>query len=71
MEPSGGSWRGRRLYRSRQERYLGGVAGGLGAYVGIDPTLIRLLYIVVCVLTGGVALLAYPILWIVVPQEPS
>ena len=70
METNRGSWRGRRLYRSRRERFLGGVAGGLGEYLGVDPTLIRLLFIVGCVLTGGVALLAYPILWVVVPKTP-
>ncbi len=70
METNGGSWRRRRLYRSRQERFLGGVAGGVGEYLGIDPTLIRMLYLVLGAATGGVALLIYPIMWIVVPLEP-
>jgi phage shock protein C len=59
----------KRLYRSRKERMIGGVCGGLGAYFGIDPTLIRLLFII-GLLMGGPGVLAYLILLIVVPEEP-
>jgi phage shock protein C len=59
----------KRLYRARKERMIGGVCGGLGAYFGIDPTLIRLLFII-GLLMGGPGVLAYLILLIVVPEEP-
>lgn len=60
----------KKLYRSRTNRWVAGVAGGLGEYFGIDPTLIRLLWIVL-LLPGGVpGLLPYIICWAVIPQEP-
>jgi phage shock protein C len=59
----------KRLYRSRSERMIGGVAGGLGEYFNIDPTLVRLLF-VVFTFTGGPGLIAYIIMLIVVPEEP-
>lgn len=59
----------RRLYRSRTERMLCGVAGGMGAYFDVDPSLIRLLFIVAAVITGGMALLAYVALCLVIPLE--
>lgn len=60
----------KRLYRSRTERMIGGVCGGLGEYFNIDPTLVRLLFVVFA-LTGGSGLLAYLIFLIVVPEEPE
>jgi phage shock protein PspC (stress-responsive transcriptional regulator) len=48
---------------------LGGVCGGLGEYLDIDPVIIRILF-VVAVLFGGGGILAYIILWIVIPQKP-
>ncbi len=59
----------KRLYRSQSERMLGGVCGGLGAYLGIDPTLIRLVFVAALLLFGH-GLLLYLILWLVVPLEP-
>lgn len=60
----------RRLYRSRKDRMLAGVAGGVAEYFNVDPTLIRLLF-VIFTLAGGPGLIAYIILWIVVPEEPT
>ena len=60
----------KRLYRSRRERMLAGVCGGLATYFKIDPTWMRLLT-VFFVLLGGSALIAYLILWVVVPLEPA
>lgn len=59
----------KRLYRSRTERMIGGVAGGLGEYFNIDPTLVRLGF-VVGTFMGGPGLILYFILLIVVPEEP-
>jgi phage shock protein C len=58
----------RRLYRSRQERMLGGVCGGLGTYLGIDPTLIRIFFVLL-VFGQGAGILIYLILWVLVPVE--
>lgn len=60
----------RRLYRSRQDRILAGVAGGLGQYFGVDPVLVRL-GLVLLTVTSGVGLVAYIILAIVVPEHPA
>ncbi len=59
----------RKLYRSRKERMIGGVCGGLALYFGIDPTLVRLLF-VFAALMGGPGILAYLIMLVVVPDEP-
>jgi phage shock protein C len=59
----------RRLTRSRTERMIGGVCGGLGAYLEIDPTLVRLLF-VLGLLFGGHGLLLYLVLLLVMPIEP-
>ena len=58
----------KKLYRSRKEKMIGGVAGGLGDYFEIDPTLVRILFVVATIL-GGSGVLAYIILWIVIPEE--
>lgn len=59
----------KRLFRSRKDRMLAGVCGGLGEYLKVDPTLIRLLF-VLFTLMGGQGILAYIVLWIIVPEEP-
>lgn len=59
----------KKLYRSRIDRKIGGVCGGLGAYFGIDPTLVRLLFVLGLLMVGG-TILAYLILLIVIPEEP-
>jgi phage shock protein C len=60
----------RRLYRSLSQRMIGGVCGGLGEYLAIDPTLIRVLF-VLAALFGGHGILLYLILLILVPVEPG
>jgi phage shock protein C len=55
-----------RLTRSRTEKVLAGVCGGLGEYFGVDPVIVRLIFVVL-VLTTGIAIIAYPILWLVTP----
>ncbi|MBN1264361.1 MAG: PspC domain-containing protein [Anaerolineales bacterium] len=59
----------KKLYRSRNDRMLGGVCGGLSEYFQIDSTLIRLLFVAFG-LAGGPGLIAYIIMLIVVPEEP-
>ena len=59
----------RKLYRSKTNRKLAGVCGGLAQYFNIDATLIRVLFIVLAVL-GGSGLILYVAMWIIVPKEP-
>ncbi|MCE5176820.1 MAG: PspC domain-containing protein [Caldisericales bacterium] len=59
----------KRLYRSRKERVIGGVCGGIGVYFGIDPTLTRIIW-VAATLLGGAGIIAYIVAWIVIPEEP-
>lgn len=61
---------GTRLYRSRSDRWLGGVLGGLGAYLGVDPLILRIGTVLLTVLGAGVLIPAYIVMWIVVPEEP-
>lgn len=58
----------RRLYRSQQQRMIGGVAGGLAEYFEVDVTLVRLLW-VLAVFAGGGGVLAYIIAWILIPED--
>ncbi len=59
----------RRLYRSKDNRKLAGVCGGLGEYLGADPTVVRVLFIVLAVF-GGAGPIIYLAMWLIVPQEP-
>lgn len=61
---------GRRLYRSRKQRIIGGVCGGIGEYFGVDPVLIRLAWVLFC-LVWGAGLLFYLIAWIIIPPAPD
>jgi phage shock protein C len=57
-----------RLSRSRSDRFIGGVCGGLGKYLGIDSTVIRLIFLVL-LFGNGFGFLIYIILWILLPVE--
>lgn len=59
----------KRLHRSLTDRKLAGVCGGIAEYLGWDPTLVRVLWIVLTFL-GGSGILAYLILWLVMPDGP-
>ncbi len=60
----------KRLYRSQTDKMLNGVCGGLGEYFGIDPTIVRLIFVAIALSTGPGMLLAYLILAVVVPPTP-
>ena len=60
---------GDRLYRSRHDRMLAGVAGGLAEMWGADPSLVRIIWALLVIFTGGIALLVYIVMAIVVPEE--
>ncbi|MEA2031619.1 MAG: PspC domain-containing protein [candidate division Zixibacteria bacterium] len=59
----------KRLYRSTEFKVIGGVCGGLGEYLDLDPTLIRI-FTVLLFFASGVGILAYLIAWIIIPQRP-
>ena len=62
--------KGKRLYKSRTNRTLCGVCGGIGEYFDIDPTLIRILWIIFT-LAGGAGILAYIICALVMSNAPN
>src|SRR5450631_457144 len=66
--PPGGRGPAPTLYRSRSDRKLAGVCGGLAAYLGIDPIILRIL-VVVLSLFGGSGLLLYAAGWLLLPDE--
>lgn len=59
----------KQLYRSVTNRRIGGVAGGIAEYFGVDPTPIRLLWLL-AIFLGGSGFLAYLLAWIVIPEAP-
>lgn len=59
----------KKLYKSTQDRKLAGVCGGIAEYLGIDSTVVRLLWLLFTLL-GGAGILAYIICWIVIPDVP-
>lgn len=59
---------GKQLTRSQTDRMIAGVCGGLGAYFGFDPTLVRLIFVALTLL-GGHGILIYLILWLVMRPE--
>lgn len=61
----------KRLYRSRTNKMIAGVCGGLAEYFDIDPVIIRILFFILLLPGGLPGLLPYIILWIVVPKEPT
>ena len=58
----------RRLTRSRDKK-IAGVCGGLANYLDFDPTIVRILFVLIA-FAGGAAVLAYLIIWIIAPEEP-
>jgi len=61
----------RRLYRSQTESVLGGVAGGVAEYFDQDPAIVRVVWALLALITGGVFLILYIVMWIVVPLGPE
>ena len=58
----------KRLYRSKSERILGGVCGGIADYFNVDPTIVRLLWILITFMSFGAGVLAYIIAWFIIPE---
>jgi phage shock protein C len=67
-----GNNRPKRLYRSRTDRRLAGVCGGIGAYFEVDSTFVRLGWVVLTILTGIIpGIIVYIIAAIIIPDEPE
>jgi phage shock protein C len=60
----------KKLHRSKEDRVLAGVCGGLAAYFNIDPTIIRVIFIVLALFGGG-SIILYLLLWILIPEAPE
>lgn len=58
----------RKLYRSRKNKMIGGVCGGIAEYLGIDPTIIRLIW-AFTTLFWGAGIIIYLLAWIIIPEE--
>ncbi len=61
----------KQLRRPTADRMVAGVASGLGRYFNVDPTLIRAAFAIIVFATWGMALLAYPAMWFLIPEEPA
>ena len=61
----------RRLYRSRTDSVIGGVAGGVAEYLDVDPSIVRIVWAVLAIITGGIFFVLYIVMWIVVPEGVS
>ncbi|HEY3568380.1 MAG TPA: PspC domain-containing protein [Thermoanaerobaculia bacterium] len=60
------------LYRSRRHKIIAGVCGGLADWLGWDPTVVRILYVVISIASAAFpGILSYIILWSVMPKEPA
>ncbi len=59
----------KRLYRSKTDKMVAGVAGGLAQYLAVDPTIVRLVFLLLF-FAGGSAIPIYLIMWIIMPLEP-
>jgi len=60
----------KKLYRSRDEKYFGGVSAGMAKYFDMDLQTVRILWLVFLIISGGTALIVYIILMMVLPLEP-
>ena len=59
----------KKLYRSKKERMIGGVCGGIGEFLEIDPTVVRVIWAFLTILSIGVGIIAYILAWIIIPEK--
>ena len=63
---------GKKLYRVREDKRISGVCGGLANYLNIDPTIVRILWVVLTLVSGGfIGLIIYIACIFIIPQEPE
>jgi phage shock protein C len=61
----------KQLRRPVDDRLVAGVCSGIARYTGVDPALVRIGFAVFALVTWGAALLAYPVMWFLMPEEPA
>ncbi|OGW84595.1 MAG: hypothetical protein A2987_05760 [Omnitrophica bacterium RIFCSPLOWO2_01_FULL_45_10] len=61
----------KRIYLSAANKKLGGVCGGIGEYFEVDPTLIRVIFIIATLFSLGLGILAYFLIWLIMPRRPK
>lgn len=61
----------RKLFRSITDKQIAGICGGLGEYVNVDPTVMRILFVAGFFLTGSLVFWLYLVMWIVIPESPT
>jgi phage shock protein C len=59
----------KRLYRSKKERMIGGVCGGIAEYLKTDPTIIRLIWVLLTIISVGAGIVGYLIAWLIIPEK--
>ncbi|MBC7189070.1 PspC domain-containing protein, partial [Candidatus Aerophobetes bacterium] len=60
----------KRLYRSRKDKVIAGVCGGIAHYFDVDPLLVRI-FAVLTIFANGIGIIGYIIAWIIIPLEPE
>jgi phage shock protein C len=60
----------KKLYLSNSDRKISGVCGGLAVFFGMDPTVVRILFVLLAIFTG-VGFIAYLVIWAVAPRDPD
>jgi phage shock protein C len=61
----------KKLYRPLQGRVLGGVCAGIGSHLDVDPTVIRLVWVALTLLSLGTGIIVYLVAWVLIPEEPG
>jgi phage shock protein C len=61
----------KRLYRSRNDRMLSGLSAGMGEYIGMDPTVVRLIWALSAIFLFPAPILIYFVMMLIVPEEPT
>ena len=64
------AYNGKRLHKSDSDKKLCGVCGGIAEYFNIDPTIVRVIFILMLLPGGLPGVLPYLVLWVVIPEEP-
>ena len=62
-------WRSKRLRRSRRDRKIAGICSGIAEYFGMDPTIVRVAWVILAFLSAGLAIVLYLVLIFVIPDE--
>ena len=61
----------RKLTRSREDKWIAGICGGIAEHTGIDPTLIRVILVIATILGAGSLIVIYLICWVIIPKTPE